>query len=53
MTSTEMKKEHERFGGDFEMILMIIIYKKPIIIFHNSKGLLMVTNSESLYSSYE
>ena len=48
-----MNKEHELFGGDFEILLMSIIYKMPIIIFQNdSKGLLMVTNTESLYFTY-
>ena len=54
MTATEMNKEHELFDGDFEILLMSIIYKMPIIIFQNNfKGLLMVTNAESLYSTYE
>ena len=33
MSSTEMDKEHELFGGDFEILLTIIIHKVPII-FH-------------------
>ena len=53
MILTEMNKKHELFGGDFEILLMSIIYKMPIIIFQNdSKGLLMVTNTESLYFTY-
>ena len=44
MTLTEMNKEHQRFCGDFEILLMSIIHKMPIIIFQNdSKCLLMVT----------
>ena len=54
MTLTEMNQEHELFGGDFEILLMSIIYKMTIIIFPNdSKGMLMVTKTESLYSTYE
>ena len=54
MILTEMNKEHKLFGGDFEIFLMSIIYKIPIIIFQNDcKGLLMATNTESLYSTYE
>ena len=54
MTATEMNKEHELFGDDFEILLMSIIYEMPIIIFQNdSKGLFMVTNTESLYSTFE
>ena len=33
MTLTEMNKEHELFGGYFEILLMSFIYKMPIIIF--------------------
>ena len=54
MTLTEMNKKHTLFGSDFRLFLMSIIYKMPIIIFQNdSKGLLMVINSNSLYSVYE
>ena len=54
MTMTEMNKEHKLFGGDFEILLMSINYKMPIIIFQNdSKGWLLVTNTESFYSTYE
>ena len=54
MTLTEMNKEHELFGGNFEILLMSIIYKMIINIFQNdSKGLILVTNTESLYSTYE
>ena len=54
MTVTEMNKENELFGSDFEISLISIIYKMPIIIFQNeSKGLLVVTNTESLYSTFE
>ena len=54
MTLTEMNKEYELFGSDFEILLVSIMYKMPIIIFQNdSKGLLMATNTESLHSIYE
>ena len=46
MTLTEMNKEHELFGGDFEILFMSIIYKMPIITFQNdSKGLILITNT--------
>ena len=54
MTSTEMNMEHELLRDDFEILLMSIIYKMPTIIFQNdTKGLLMVTNTEGLYCTYE
>ena len=53
MTATEMNKKHEVFGGHFEILILSIIYEMPIIIFQNDfKGLLMITNTESLHSTF-
>ena len=51
MASTETNKEHFHFGGDFKVLLMIIIYKMQIIVLKSdAKGLILGTNTDSLYS---
>ena len=47
MTLTEINKEHKRFGGNFKIFLMSIIYKMQIIVLQDeSKGLILGTNTE-------
>ena len=49
-----MNKEHFLFGGDFEIFLMSIIYKRQIIVIKNGyKGLILGTDTEKLYSIFE
>ena len=54
MASMEMNKEYVCFVGNFEMFLMSIIYKMQIMSLKNdSKGLILGTNTEKLYSIFE
>ena len=54
MTSTDMNKKHFRFGGDFEIFSMNNIHRMQIIVLKNdSKGLILETDTEKLYSILE
>ena len=54
MVSTKMNMDYIHFGGDEEILLMSIIYKMQIILIQNdSKGLILETDTEKLYSVFE
>ena len=54
MTSTEMNKENYHLGGDFKIFLMSMINKTQNIILKNdSKGLILGTDSDQLFSFLE
>ena len=51
MTSSEMNKKHFFVGGDFEIFLMSMIYKMKIIVLQSdSKGIILGTDTDKLYS---
>ena len=52
--STKMNNEHYCFGGDFEILLMSIIYKMQIVVLKNdTKGQILCTDTKKLYSIFE
>ena len=50
MASTKMTKEHYGFGGDFDILLMRMIYKMHISVHTNvSKSLILRTDIDNLF----